>query len=164
TSIRTKRGEIMDRLRLMNSADIKRDTLRAQYAGYKQEHGVARNTNTETYFKLLAFVDSLRWQNVPITLEAGKNLAESRKEIVVTFKHPTPCLCPPGLHYKNRITFRIQPTPGIEIEFWSKQAGAGMQLERRLLHFDYETDPKMRYLAEYARLISDAINGDQTLF
>ncbi|MBX4204778.1 MAG: glucose-6-phosphate dehydrogenase [Candidatus Doudnabacteria bacterium] len=163
--IHARRAEILKNLRLMNAETVKSDTMRAQYTGYTREPGVARNSNTETYFKLETYIDNPRWQDVPIYLEAGKKFPANEKSVTVTFKHPEPCLCPPGVHYQNRVIFRIQPTPGIEIEFWSKKPNSsGMELEKRLLHFNYESDPSTRYLAEYAKLISDSLAGDQTLF
>jgi glucose-6-phosphate 1-dehydrogenase len=162
--IHARRGEIMADLRKPTSTSISKNTLRAQYKGYKNEEGVAKNSKTETYFKLKTFVDNSRWQNVPIYLEAGKNFPENDKSITITFKHPSPCLCPPGQHYQNRIIFRIDPKPGIEIEFWNKTPGAKMILEKRSLNFQYESATATRYLAEYARLISDCIMGDSTLF
>ncbi|MEO8065271.1 MAG: glucose-6-phosphate dehydrogenase [Candidatus Doudnabacteria bacterium] len=152
--IRSKRAEVIGHLRLLGENEIKNQTLRGQYQGYKKEPGVSRTSNTETYFKLLAHINSPRWQNVPIYLEAGKNLHETKKEIVVTLK---------GVEFKNRIIFRIQPNPGIEIEFWNKQ-GQDMVLEKRQLRFDYESESKLRYVAEYRKLIRDAMEGDQTLF
>ena len=162
--IRLKRAEIMENLHIMNKDEVHSQTLRAQYRGYRKEDGVAHASNTETYFKIKTEVENNRFKGVPIYIESGKNFPEDRKEIVVTFRHPSPCLCPVGSHLKNRIYFTIQPAAGIMIEFWSKKPGAGMMLEKKTLDFQYEVDPTQRYLAEYARLISDAINGDQTLF
>lgn len=162
--IRTKRAEVMDALHILNADEIRAHTLRAQYRGYRKEEGVAKNSNTETYFKIRTEVEGNRFKGVPIYIESGKNFAENDKQIIVTFKHPTPCLCPAGAHLKNRIYFKIQPKAGIVIEFWSKKPGAGMQLEKKSLDFEYEMDGEHKYLAEYARLISDAIVGDQTLF
>jgi glucose-6-phosphate 1-dehydrogenase len=164
TSIRLKRAEVMNDLHSLSLDEIRMNTLRAQYRGYRKEEGVARNSNTETYFKIKTQVENRRFKGVPIFIESGKNFPENDKQIIVTFKHPTPCLCPVGNHLKNRIYFKIQPKAGIIIEFWSKKPGSGMQLEKKTLDFEYEMDPSQRYLAEYARLISDAITGDQTLF
>lgn len=155
SGIRLKRAEVMDNLHILSSDEIRANTLRAQYRGYRREQGVARSSNTETYFKIRTEVEGNRFKGVPIYIESGKNFPENDKQIIVTFK---------GQNLKNRIYFKIQPKAGIVIEFWSKRPGAGMQLEKKTLDFEYGTEGSHRYLAEYARLISDAIVGDQTLF
>ncbi|MEJ0021199.1 MAG: glucose-6-phosphate dehydrogenase [Candidatus Doudnabacteria bacterium] len=155
SGIRLKRAEVMENLHILSADEIRTNTLRAQYRGYRKEAGVARSSNTETYFKLKTELEGNRFKGVPIYIESGKNFPENDKQIIVTFK---------GQGLKNRICFKIQPVAGIVIEFWSKKPGTGMQLEKKTLDFAYEADPSQRYLAEYARLISDAIVGDQTLF
>ncbi|MBI4049239.1 MAG: glucose-6-phosphate dehydrogenase [Candidatus Doudnabacteria bacterium] len=163
-NIRLKRNAILEQVKILNDEEIKTYAIRGQYDGYLTETGVDPSSTTETYFKLKTYINSPRWEGVPITLESGKDFSKVQKEVVVTFKHPQPCLCPPGEHYKNRIHFRIQPHPGIAIEFWSKKPGFKMELEEQLLSFQYHSGTEVRYLEEYARLFFDCLQGDQTLF
>lgn len=166
-AIRTKRAEILEKIRIPNTQEIKENTFRAQYRGYLKERGVTPNSQTETYFRLQTNIDSSRWRGVPVILESGKKLPQVQKEIVVTFRHPTPCLCPKenNQHYQNRVIFRIQPKPGISIQFWSKKPGSKMELEEQFLDFNYpSTGVTARYLEEYAKLLVDVLIGDQTLF
>ncbi len=163
--IREKRGDILEKIAPPTDDAIAHHTFRGQYHGYLKEKGVRKTSQTETYFKLQTEIDSPRWHGVPITLEAGKKMPRVNKEIVVTFRHPSPCLCPRGgKHYKNRIYFRIEPDPGIAIRFWSKKPGQKLALEEQVLSFEYQDGEHKRYLEEYAKLISDVIAGDQTLF
>lgn len=161
-SIREKRAEIIESIKPVT--DVSEDTVFAQYAGYQQEVGVAKGSNTETYFKLKAYLNHPKWQGVPLYIEAGKKMPEVDKQVILTFKHPSPCLCPPGEHYKNQLFIRIQPDPGIAIRFWSKKPGTKMELEEQWLKFHYPLGETERYQAEYAQLLLDAIAGDQTLF
>jgi len=165
--IRFKRAEVLKTLRPLSKKEIERQTFRAQYNGYRKIDGVAPRSMTETYFKMHgAFLDSPLWQDVPITLESGKRIGDQIKEIVITFKHPTPCVCPPGSqHYKNKITFTIEPKEGIDIQFWSKKPGLDFGIERRNFQFLLRGEQKrVQYVEEYEKLLLDCITGDQTLF
>ena len=48
--------------------------VRGQYAGYRDEHGVAPDSDTETYVALRTEIDSWRWAGVPWIIRAGKAL------------------------------------------------------------------------------------------
>lgn len=164
-SIRSKRFDILKTLKIPTREEIKKYSYRAQYEGYKNVKGVKPDSNTETYFKTLAYLDSLRFKGVPVVLESGKRMGEQIKEVVVTFKHQTPCLCPPGIHFKNRIIFSVEPQEKISIEFWSKKPGLDMEMEERTLDFLYRRDgERTQYVEEYEKLLLDCILGDQTLF
>ncbi|MBI2633931.1 MAG: glucose-6-phosphate dehydrogenase, partial [Parcubacteria group bacterium] len=166
-AILKKREEILRTLRPPQKTEIEKFTFRAQYEGYRSIPGVAADSQTETYFKTKAWLDSPRWRGVAITLESGKRMLEARKEIEITFKHPTPCLCPPGFrdHLKNRVIFSLEPEEAVTIQFWAKKPGLSFEVESRSIKFFLrETKSKSQYVEEYERLLLDCIRGDQTLF
>jgi len=165
-SVRAKRAEILQTLRTPSQEEIENFTARAQHEGYKNIPGVNRNSQTETYFKTLAFLDAPRWQGVPIVLESGKRMGRAQKEIIITFRHLQPCLCPPGkTHHKNKIIFQIEPEEKIIINFWSKAPGLGLDTKEGNFDFLYrEKHKKVQYTEEYEKLLLDCIVGDQTLF
>ncbi len=163
--IQKKRAEILESLNILSRAAAAKSTFRGQYVGYREIIGVSPHSDTETYFKVASSLDHQRWKGVPIYMESGKRLGEPLKEIVVTFKHPSPCLCPPGPHHKNEVIFRMEPREEILIEFWSKKPGFSFTTERREFHYMMrETSARMQYVEEYAKLLLDCIRGDQTLF
>jgi glucose-6-phosphate 1-dehydrogenase len=163
-AIRVRRAELLESLKHMSPAEVGETSYRAQYEGYREIPGVAPDSQTETYFKLQTYLENERWAGVPITLEAGKRIRDARKEIVVTFKHPSPCLCE-GQHYENRVIFTLEPSESIRIEFFTKRPGYERELERRDFTFMlYEKEEQAQYVEEYSRLLSDAFAGDQTLF
>lgn len=94
-AVRPKREEVLQALHIPSIEEIKQNTFRGQYKGYRESLDIPNNSTTETYFKLKLTIDNDRWQGVPIILESGKNLIR-KKEVIVTFKHPQPCLCPKG--------------------------------------------------------------------
>lgn len=164
SDVRKKRAEILSKLAPLNDEGIRKLTFRGQYKGYKQTEGVGKTSTTETYFKVVAELGNDRWRGVPIILEAGKNL-EKRKEIVVTFRHREPCLCPAGGHYKNRVLFTLEPKEGITVEFWAKKPGLEFTMEKQKLSFLFRDQrKKVQYVEEYERLLLDCIAGTQLLF
>ncbi|PJE65199.1 hypothetical protein COU91_03115 [Candidatus Saccharibacteria bacterium CG10_big_fil_rev_8_21_14_0_10_47_8] len=160
--IRDKRAEIIESIEPIK--DPLANTSRAQYAGYTSEDNVDSNSVTETYFKIQTSLKHPSWQGVPIILEAGKKLPKADKQIIITYRHPSPCLCPGDVHYKNQLYVHIQPDPGIAIRFWSRKPGTKDELEEQWLKFDYPLGETARYTEEYTQLLLDAIAGDQTLF
>jgi len=165
--IRFKRAEILKTIRPPSKSEIKKSSYRAQYNGYRNIDGVKKGSNTETYFKIGGtFLTAPRWDGVPITLESGKRLGNAKKEIVVTFKHPTPCLCPEGAsHYENKVTFSLEPEELISVQFWAKKPGLTFDIEEKNLEFYLRRGrKKMQYVEEYEKLFLDIIAGDQTLF
>lgn len=164
-AIRKNRAEILKTLELPGPKEIKSNTFRAQYDGYQNIKGVRSKSDTETYFKIKAFLKDPKWKGVPIILEGGKKLKEQRKEIEIIFKHPTPCFCPSDRHLKNKLFIRMEPKEEITVTFWSKKPGLKMEIEERTFKFSYrEKAGKTQYTEEYEKLLLDSIAGDQTLF
>ena len=165
-SIQKKRAEILQALATLSPAEMKTQTFRAQYEGYQGIRNVAPDSQTETYFKIRTELKHPKWRGVPIVLESGKRLGEALKEILITFKHPTPCLCPKNQpHHKNEILIRMEPREEILIEFWSKSLGFSFATEQRMFHYMLrEQSAHVPYVEEYAKLLLDCIRGDQTLF
>lgn len=165
-AIRQARAQaIRDVLVPMSAEEIARNTYRAQYEGFRQIIGVAPDSQTESYFKIVTRLHGRRWAGVPVALESGKRIGDVRKEIVVNFKHPHPCLCDSGQHYTNQVIFQLEPNDSIRIVFWAKKPGFENEVERREFSFFlYEKEEKAQYVEEYARLLLDGVRGDQTLF
>jgi len=164
--VRKHRAAILRSLKIWKSnKDIADRTRRAQYQGYAQEKGVGAGSQTETYFRIETYLEDKNWKGVPIILESGKYMPEDRVEVTVTFRHQTPCLCPPGVHYQNELHYQIQPKEEIRISFWVKKPGAEMVLEKKDFTFDYKQAFGEAEIADaYVRLLYSVIRGDQTLF
>lgn len=156
---------IREVLKPMTAEEVVRNSYRSQYEGYRDIEGVDHCSQTETFFRLKTVLTGPRWAGVPVTFESGKRMGEARKEIIVTFRHPRPCLCEGGPHHKNQVVFSFEPSDSITIVFWAKKPGFERVIERREFNFFlYEKEEKAQYVEEYARLLLDAIRGDQTLF
>jgi len=166
-SIRTNRVRFLEYLRAPSADDIAAHSFRAQYEGYRDVTGVDPSSDTETYFRLRFVLHGGRWGGVPVTMDSGKRMGSALKQITVVFRAPEACLCDaegPG-PYENRVTFQLEPEESIKIQFWAKKPGFDRSLElREFTFFLYEKEEKVQYVEEYAKLLLDAIAGDQTLF
>jgi glucose-6-phosphate 1-dehydrogenase len=143
-----------------------RDTVQAQYYGYRVEEGVAPNSNTPTYIALKLFVDNWRWQGVPFYVRSGKKLAEKETQITLQFKRVPHLIFAEGAGLvANSLTMCIQPDEGMHLRFETKLPGAGMRAKPVDMEFHYSDHFGEQALPEaYERLLLDAIQGDASLF
>jgi 6-phosphogluconate dehydrogenase len=164
-AIRRARFDLVQQLRLPNETHVRQRTFRAQYEGYQTIAGVQPDSKTETYFKAEVGLVHPKWRGVPVMIEWGKRMGEVKKDIVVTFKHVTPCLCPPEGHRQNTVTFSLEPEEKISVSLWAKQPGLSYQMAPKSLEFSLRgTEQRTQYVEEYEKLLLDAVQGDQTLF
>lgn len=145
------------------------DVVRGQYEGYRDEPGVALNSETETFVAVRAEVDNWRWAGVPFFLRSGKRLGETRRTITITFREPPRqmfAFARPDLAdmEPNKLVFEVGAPEGISMSFLSKTPGPRIELGPARMAFQYEQGPDLRLLEAYERLIHDALIGDQTLF
>src|SRR5665213_1041578 len=107
-SVHSEKAKVFEAMR-----PLKRDDLvRGQYAGYRKEHGVAKNSDVETFCALRLFIDSWRWAGVPWYVRSGKYLAETATELVVELKPPPQRLfadSAPATGESNYLRFRLSP-------------------------------------------------------
>ena len=166
SEIRLARSRVLKNIRMFGK---KFSGSRGQYEGYQDEKGVAANSLTETSFKTKLEINNRRWRGVPFYIESGKAMPESLSEIIIYFREPKICICPPtvGEHsHQNILTFRIQPNEGITVLFWAKRPGFDFGLDARSLSFSYSDAEfgERRLRDAYERVLFDCIRGDQTLF
>jgi glucose-6-phosphate 1-dehydrogenase len=159
--IRDEKSKILSALRPFNPKDFQSQLVLGQYEGFKKD--VENNeSRTESYVALKTFVDTPRWQNVPIYLRTGKGLSQKTAEVSVHFKELPRCLfrgCA-----GNIMTFQIQPTEAVYIRINNKQPGYGIELHQTDLEFSFSKHFKGKVASAYERLLLDFIQGDQRLF
>jgi glucose-6-phosphate 1-dehydrogenase len=145
------------------------DVVRGQYAGYRQEDGVARDSDTETFIALKVGIDNWRWAGVPIYLRTGKRMAEGQRIISIAFKEAPRTMFPPGSGVGSQgpdhLTFDLADASKVSLSFYGKRPGPGMKLDKMSMQFStQETEQLGDVLEAYERLILDAMRGDHTLF
>jgi glucose-6-phosphate 1-dehydrogenase len=133
--------------------------VRGQFVGYRQEAGVAPDSNVETYAALRLDIDSWRWQGVPFFIRAGKRLPITTTEVLVQLKRPPLS----GMVQGRSNYLRLQLTPQLTIDLGAliKQPGEGMLAAPTELSLVRHSEDEM---SPYERLLGDAILGDATLF
>jgi glucose-6-phosphate 1-dehydrogenase len=159
-AVQTEKAKVFRAMR-----PLKRDDLvRGQYAGYRKEQGVAKNSDVETFCAMRLFIDSWRWEGVPWYLRSGKYLAETATEVLVELKAPPQKLFADSAATAgpaNYLRFRVSPDSAIAIAARVKLAGKEFVGEQRELYlFEEQTGEE----APYERLLTDAMIGDGALF
>ncbi|HEY5943350.1 MAG TPA: glucose-6-phosphate dehydrogenase [Solirubrobacterales bacterium] len=148
------------------------DVVRGQYEGYREEDGVAPDSDAETYVAVKAFVDNWRWEGVPFYLRSGKRMAESRHLLTVAFAQPPRRMFPLDCDQiaedfgHDHLTFELGDPGSISASFLAKVPGPRIELGEAHMRFSYADTfgGPDEALDPYERLIHDVMVGDRTFF
>ncbi|MDJ0792010.1 MAG: glucose-6-phosphate dehydrogenase [Acidimicrobiia bacterium] len=158
-ALRDERVKVLRAVHSLTPADV----VRGQYIGYRDEPGVAVDSDMETYVAVRLGIDSWRWAGVPWVIRAGKAMSRTVTEAVVEFDRPPRPLfadidCAPG---PNRLIFRTKPDEDISLSLQAKEPGPSMVSESVEFHLQHDRKPGRD---AYTRLLSAALEGDPSLF
>jgi glucose-6-phosphate 1-dehydrogenase len=182
--LRDAKLKVLRSLVPLHRKDVQRRVVRGQYGpgavegkpvrGYREEEGVARDSNTETFVALRAELENWRWAGVPFLLRTGKRMPRRVTEIAVQFKLPplrlfqtlecTGDICDLTEAKPDMLIFRIQPDEGISLSFSAKRPGMQLDLHPVRFEFAYDGSFEQALPEAYERLLLDALRGDKTLF
>jgi glucose-6-phosphate 1-dehydrogenase len=146
-----------------------RHVVRGQYEGYREEEGVARTSDTETFVALKCGIDNWRWAGVPFYLRTGKRMAEGQRIISIAFREAPKSMFPAGsgvgAQGPDHLTFDLADAARLSLSFYGKRPGPGMRLDKLSMQFaTVETGQAADVLEAYERLLLDTLRGDHTLF
>jgi glucose-6-phosphate 1-dehydrogenase len=175
--IRNKKVDVLHAVRPIQPDAVHQCAVRGQYgqgwmggkkaAGYREEDGVAPDSQTETFVALKLFLDNWRWQGVPFYLRTGKRLARQASEVSIQFRSVPHQSFPPeaslGWH-PSRLVISIQPEEGIVLGFQAKYPGPRMQLRPVDMRFNYRESFAAPSPGAYETLLWDLMEDDATLF
>ena len=156
--IRDEKAQAFRSMRLLDPADV----VRGQFRGYRDEDGVAKDSQVETFAAIRLYIDSWRWAGVPFYIRSGKNLPVTATEVLVELKRPPISLfadCDAAR--PNHFRFRLSPHVVLSLGARAKIPGEQMRGEDVDLIACHDQVDEM---APYERLLGDAMRGDQTLF
>jgi len=157
-SIRDERVKV---LKAVPSVEEK-NLVRGQFRGYRDESGVAKNSQTETFAAVELQINSWRWKGVPFYIRAGKCLPTTCTEIVGTFRKP-PTLIADSLLVENHLRLRLSPEVTIAMGMMTLAPGAeGLTLQTGEMVASHS--PRADEMDAYERLLGAAMAGDSTLF
>jgi glucose-6-phosphate 1-dehydrogenase len=156
-SIRDEKVKVLKAIPALTAADV----VRGQFRGYRQEPGVAADSQVETYAAIRLHINSPRWHGVPFYIRAGKSLPVTRTEIVARLRLP-PTVYPTAAPLQNYFRFLIHP--GVAAAFGVTAMDPADQMigqRAELVANRHVGDDEM---AAYERVLSDALAGDSALF
>jgi glucose-6-phosphate 1-dehydrogenase len=135
--------------------------------GYREEEGVAPDSNTETFVAGKLYVDNWRWADTPFYFRTGKRLPKRETTIAIQFKRapkpPFQAGVEDGLR-PNVLLLHIQPDEGVSLAIGAKVPGQGMAIRTVYMDFLYGGAFRVGLPEAYERLILDCLLGDATLF
>jgi len=148
------------------------DVVRGQYEGYREEDGVAPDSDTETFVAVRAFVDNWRWEGVPFYLRSGKRMAENRHLLTVAYAQPPRRMFPLDCDQiveafgHDHLTLELGDPGSISASFLAKVPGPRIELGEAHMRFSYADTfgGPDEALDPYERLIHDVMVGDRTFF
>ncbi|MBU6418534.1 MAG: glucose-6-phosphate dehydrogenase, partial [Proteobacteria bacterium] len=141
---------------------VPEDVVRGQYRGYRELGGVRPGSMVETFIAVRLFIESWRWEGVPIYIRTGKCLPVTATEVSVQFRRPPREtfgeMVPSG---SAHMRFRLSPQTEIGLGLRVKQAGERMAGKDRELML---TAQEAASRPPYQRLLGDAMQGKGDLF
>ena len=159
-AVQTEKVKVFRAMRPLQPDDL----VRGQYIGYREEPGVAKDSDVETFCALRLFIDSWRWEGVPWFLRSGKYLAETANEVLVKLKPPPHKLFDDSPRTVDRANyFRFQLSPLSTIALAGRVKTKGKQFvgdQKELSMIEQECGERL----PYERLLEDAMSGDHMLF
>ena len=157
-AMRDQRANLLEAVQPIQPSHV----VRGQYAGYHDVRGVRHGSTVETYIAVKLFIESWRWEGVPIYIRAGKSLPVTATEVVVEFRRPPreilDELVPAG---SAHMRFRLGPDMAIGMGLRIKQSGDRMVGHDRELIL---TAQPATFRPPYQRLLGDAMQGNGELF
>jgi len=160
SAVQTEKAKVLQAMRPLTNHDI----VRGQYAGYRREPRVARNSDVETYCAVRLHIDSWRWNGVPWYLRSGKYLPVTAAEVLVELKPPPAALFADSVPPEgpaNYLRFHLSPHAAVALAARVKRPGKEFVGEQEEL---YMCEELLGAEAPYERLLSDAMSGDGALF
>jgi glucose-6-phosphate 1-dehydrogenase len=176
-AVRTEKHKVLEAVHPLDNAEGSRNAVRGQYGAgeiggapvkaYRQEPGVAPDSNTETYVAMRLGIDNWRWAGVPFYLRTGKRLTRRTSEIAIQFKQAPFALfrdTPVDILTPNVLTLQLQPNEGVSLQFGAKVPGPEIALGGVRMNFSYKDYFNIEPTTGYETLVYDCMVGDAILF
>jgi glucose-6-phosphate 1-dehydrogenase len=167
-ALRNERVKVLGAMRPISPETSASRTVRGQYRGYRQEPGVAPDSQTATYAAIRFYIDNWRWQGVPFYVRSGKRLAAKTTEVYIQFRSVPHSMfpLPEGMQIPpNALAICLQPDEGMHLRFEVKVPDTTAEMRTVDMDFHYRDHFTPGVLPDaYERLLLDALNGDASLY
>jgi glucose-6-phosphate 1-dehydrogenase len=139
--------------------------VRGQYDGYRDIHGVAADSTTETYAALRLDIDNWRWSGVPVFIRTGKRMPVTQTEMRLVFQRPPRV----GFHVMRarepepmQLVVKLDPATGVRL-LVEAQRGHTAEPEQVSLDMEFAQEGG-EGPTPYEVLLLAAMRGDATRF
>src|SRR6266542_1153985 len=155
-SVRDEKAKVLKAIPPIEEKNL----VRGQFRGYRDENGVAKDSQTETFAALRLEIDSWRWRGVPFYIRAGKCLPVNCTEVFVQLHEP-PTMYRGFDLGANYCRFRISPevTLAFGLNVLAPVEDVNAPVEVLASH-----QPGADEMDAYERVLGDAMSGDASLF
>jgi glucose-6-phosphate 1-dehydrogenase len=156
-SVRDEKAKVLKCIPALDPDNV----VRGQFRGYRNEPGVAPQSQTETFAALRLEINSWRWKGVPFLLRAGKSMPVTCTEVLVRFRQP------PAIYSSKPLPanyFRFRISPDVVIALGMQVLDVGDAMAGRSTELTVTDDPGLQAMDAYERLLHDAMFGDAALF
>ncbi|MGN8490444.1 glucose-6-phosphate dehydrogenase [Helicobacter pylori] len=120
--------------------DFTKQVIRAQYQGYRDENKVHKESRTETFVAIKAFLDTPKFKGVPFYIKHAKKMPRNQASVKIHF---------------NAIN---------TLEFFLSQDKITLTLKDHQNPLILETHNEQEFLQPYAKLLYDAIQNNHNNF
>ena len=156
-SIRDEKVKVLKAIPPLDAGHL----VRGQFVGYRDEKGVAPNSQVETFAALRLAIDSWRWKGVPFFIRAGKNLPVTCTEVMGRLRKP-PAVMREVTPDRNYLRFRISPEMTIAVG--TNVMAPGSETTEETVEMVASRHPRPDDVEPYERILGDAMVGDASLF
>lgn len=172
TDLVQSKAQALSNIQELDYKNISKNFVRGQYTvgsgfkGYREEEGVAADSQIETYVagKLNPYTGPLK--GIPIYFRTGKRLKQKVTRIDVVFKESTNNIYQSKTisEIPNVLTILVDPISGFKLNYQSKAIGDRQDLQKFSLTREFNDTERQKMPEAYQRLFHDVLNGDKTNF
>jgi glucose-6-phosphate 1-dehydrogenase len=159
--LRDAKEKVFGAMRTLERSDL----VRGQFDGYRDEPGVAPDSDVETFAAVRVFIDSWRWASVPFYIRAGKKLPVTATEVVVELRRPPQRVFAEYEDLpRNTNYFRFRMNPQDQIALGARVKEPGESFRGQEIELAFTDDEEAGEMTAYERLLGDAMDGENLLF
>lgn len=157
---------VKEKVKVLRNLEIdETKSFLGQYEGYKNEHGISKASNTETFAFLTLFVNTPLFKGVPIQIITGKKLDKHHTYIEIEFiKSKAQQLNKIG-GIGNKLIIEVSPESQVFLQVNSETSRHQLNMISNVgLQYCFSCNAPLEYGESYERLFLDLMSHSKTLF